>query len=209
MAYYDALIEKWPSLGAPAVSKKIIGAAVSVFNAGEPAEVPQPPDKDAAQKVWDAYHGARSAALDVIQAWHETWTPMFCDDGVLAKLETLNAQGSPGPSRLVPIDEAVGWLREQRAWMPIKTSTSEAALSVMDLYEDPRAQALDFDLPLVQAVLQGLVAEKLLTDEQAAGLLALGHTSIPWWSAAGYSSPISPTDLEAVFAQSGGKTVLV
>jgi hypothetical protein len=38
--------------------------------------------------------------------------------------------------------------------------------------------------------------------------MALDATTIPWWKSVGYSSPISPSDLEAIMVQSDGSVWL-
>lgn len=198
MAYYDALVAKWATLSGPSPSSDKVQAAIAV--AAEPAPVaPEGPQPDDA---WAAFDTAA-------QAHHQAYASLFAEPEVVAKLAAINALNVAGPRRLVPIVQAMDYLRANSLWLPIKLAASSkmSAAAVVDLNEDPRAQSIDFDLPVVQGLLAELVSDGLLSQDQANALEGLSHTATPWWQDAGYTSPISGSDLEAVLIATGGALV--
>lgn len=215
MAYYDALISKWGDLSEmPSPDPSLLAAARTALSTPDAGPAPAlvipgdatPEQSSAIQAVWGQALGSWH---DLANARHWAYASIFYEPEVMAKLEALNEMTVPGDRVAVPISSAVAYLREQNAWLSIKTSSNEAALAVIDLYEDSRADSLDFTLPIVGEVMGGLVSAGLLTQSQADGLTAMSVAKIPWWASAKYPVLIAPTDLEAVFAQSGGSVALV
>lgn len=220
MAYYDALIAKWPSLTGASVDPSVVSAAQAAFASGPPP-VPTYPGPDASPDEAAAYEAALAEETTAQQAWQESFIPPFTASQTVAKITQLNAITQNGQQLPLPILTAVAYLREQGAWLPIKaaaaagavtntpTAAQVAAMATIDLYEDTRAQALDFTLAVVAEMMSALVSGSLLTQTQADTLTAMSFVQVPWWQANGYSGPVSPSDLEAVFVQSNGATVLV
>jgi hypothetical protein len=115
-----------------------------------------------------------------------------------AKLAEINALTVAGPRKPVPIVDVTHYLRSNNLWLQIKGAAAQgvgSAIAAVDYNDDRRAQTLDFDLPIVQAMLADLVANKLLTQEQSDALVALGNTTQPWWMANGYQRPINKGDV--------------
>lgn len=81
----------------------------------------------------------------------------------------LNAMTVAAPDRLVPITEVMEYLRTNNLWLPIKAAqgASAGAAAAVDLNSDLRAQTIDFNLPIVAAMLTDLVSHGLLTQVQA------------------------------------------
>jgi hypothetical protein len=207
MAYYDALVAKWATLGAPAVVQTRIAAAVAAFAVAPPGIPTANPGESVAS--FEARLDAANAARD---AWRETWIGIFVDPAVVAKCEQLNAVMIPGaPVPDVPIAAVMEYLRTNGLWLPIKAAvaTSQGAGAAVDLNDDLRAQTINFSLPAVTAMAADLVSHGLLTNAQVAAMAALGTPSLPWWQSAGYPGPITSADLEAVFAATQAQTVLV
>ena len=114
-----------------------------------------------------------------------------------SKLVTLNAMTVAGPDRPVLIADVMTYLRENNLWLPIKAQagTLPAAAAAVDIAEDLRMQSIDFNLPIVGAMLNALVAATLLSQDQANTLTAMKATTLPWWQANGYEQPIGTADL--------------
>lgn len=194
MAYYDALAAKWATLSGAPASTELVNTAQAAVAVAPPAR---------------GDFASSADFLAACDAWRTPIAALFADPAVAAKLSTLATETVTAGQQPAPIASAVAYLREQGAWLGIKASTSPAALSVIDLYDDPRAQTLDFTLPIVGEIMASLVAGALITQDQANGLTSLSQVSVPWWEGAGYTAPISASDLEAAFVQSAGAVVLV
>lgn len=109
----------------------------------------------------------------------------------------LNAETQPGPEQSVLIADAVAYLRGQNAWPAIVKAkdTNDGAWAAVDLANDIRQRTLNFGAPLVQQMLDSLVAASLLTKDQRAALEAMGDTVVPWWQSIGAPAPLNDADI--------------
>lgn len=207
MTYYDALIAKWPTLGAAVIDQGRIDAAKKAF-AAPLAELPVR-NADEELRDFEARLDAANAERD---AWRAAWIDIFEDAAVVAKCEKLNAMTVTGdPLAEVPIEAVMGYLRANGLWLPIKAAqaTSQGAAAAVDLNDDLRARTINFSLPVVKAMVADLIGHGLLRSEHLAAMTMLEVPEVPWWQSAGYSGPITPADLEAVFIDTRTQTVLV
>lgn len=103
------------------------------------------------------------------------------DIGIAAAMqaETIGA-----PDRVVPIAEVMDYLRTNGLWLPIKAAavagTSIGAAAAVDLNDDLRFQTIDFNRPIVGAMLADLVAKSLLTQAQSDALVAMKTQTRPF-----------------------------
>lgn len=105
-------------------------------------------------------------------------------DAINAKTETVK--------QLVPI-----WQMKQHAitsgyWLALKTGQSDQdvsraglCISVMDWISDVRMSSIDVHLPQVSAMLAGLVAFEIMSQQQADELVAMGSRTVSWTSTVG------------------------
>lgn len=191
----EILIEKWAGagLGPAAVDQSRIDAASAALS--EPMPVPPDSDDQDAARAYDI----------ALAEWHMGYASIFHDPAVIAKLEQLNAETVSGPRRIVPIATVMEYLRTNNLWPSIVAArvVSPGAAAAVDYNSDSRTHSINLDLPIVQAMLDDLVARNLLTDEQRTTIYRMGNTVVPWWQSAGFSSPIGTGDLESVFVQTG------
>lgn len=201
---FSSLIAKWTTLGAAVVDQLRIDAAKAALASPQPMQ-PAAPDQPVTPEAAAGYAEA-SRAYDVALAdWHLGYAGIFHDPAVLAKLGQLNGEAIAGPRRLVPIATVMEYLRSNNLWLPIKAAqaASPGAAAAVDYNDDPRANSINFDLPIVQTMLDDLVTHHLLSVEQRAAIDARANTQVPWWKDTGFTSPIGTGDLEAVFVQTG------
>ena len=105
-------------------------------------------------------------------------------DAINAKTATV--------SQLVPI-----WQMKQHAitsgyWLPLKVGQADGdankaglCISVMDWINDVRMSSIDVQLPSVAAMIGGLVAFQIMTQMQAAEIIAMGSKVVSWTSTVG------------------------
>ena len=105
-------------------------------------------------------------------------------DAINAKTETAE--------QLVPI-----WQMKQHAitseyWLALKTGQADPVpskaglcISVMDWISDVRMNSIDVHLPEVGAMIAGLVAFDIMTQQQADELVAMGSKIVSWTSTVG------------------------
>lgn len=138
-----------------------------------------------------------------------------------AKLAALAALTAPGPNVDVTVPEIVGALLLSGAYLPLMAfaqgaangdATHDAALAAAKtlaaIVTVPNAPTLKMSDPATCAAIEAM-ADAVLAEETAApgstgftlsvrdGLMALAATTVPWWRANGYSSPVSQSDLDA------------
>lgn len=204
MSQTDALIARWAILGPAAVDQSRIDAAVAALAVPAPA-APERPDGLVDPEVAAAYAAALSEFEAALAGRHTAYAGIFLDPAVIAKLDQVNALTVAGSRQMVPIAAVMGYLRANNLWLPIRAAqaSSEGAAAAVDYNTDPRTVSIDFDLPIVQLMLDDLVAHDLLSTEQRAELDAMASSQLPWWQNAGFTSPIGTGDLEAVMVQTG------
>jgi len=130
------------------------------------------------------------------------------------KLGAINALTVDGPIADVSISAVVAYLAlggklaglQAYAQNPPNNANAEAIIAARELValmSSPNAPSFRMSDPAVYATVQdflsalaGDAATGITADNQAA-LLALAATTIPWWQAIGYTSPISQGDLDA------------
>lgn len=202
------LITKWSQLGAAAVDQARVDAARAALALPQPV-APERPAGMVTSEVADAYAQASRAYDEALATWHMGYAAIFHDTAVLAKLSQINALTVAGPRQLVPISTVMEYLRSHNLWLPIKNAQagSPGAAAAVDYNSDMRAETIDFDLPIVQAMLDDLVSHQLLTLEQRGTIDAMATSRVPWWQDAGFTSPIGTGDLESVFVSTGESLV--
>ena len=130
------------------------------------------------------------------------------------KLAAINAETVAGPNADVAVSAVVATLAlsgklaglQTYAQSPPANAVAQAvtaARELVALMSSPNAPAFRMSDPSVYTTVQGFlsalvadVATGITADNQSA-LLALAATTIPWWTANGYASPISQGDLDA------------
>ncbi len=131
------------------------------------------------------------------------------------KIAAVNAWTVAGPTRDVPVRTVAGYLLANLKMAPLLNyvdsppvgANPSAHLVAQNLIAALTrvSQPPDFNVsdPDILAALTSAVETMIsdpacgLTADDAAALLALGQTKIPWWQSIGLSSPISAPDLEA------------
>lgn len=127
------------------------------------------------------------------------------------KLVALNAQTVAGPKKDVPVSSVVGYLAlnaklsgvQKYASAPPATEAGIAGAELVAILNCPNAPPFGMADPTTYAAVNGLLSALAsdstsgITSADVTALLALAATSVPWWQANGYSSPISASDLAA------------
>lgn len=118
--------------------------------------------------------------------------PAYAELSDQAAADEINAK-TVERARLVPIWEVKQLAIINGYWPLIKAGQlsdnqqlAGLCISVIDWIDDPKLQSIDLGLAAVQAMIAGLVAFTLLTQEQADEILALGTETVSWTVANGY-----------------------
>lgn len=129
-----------------------------------------------------------------------------------AKLVEINGLTVAGPTVDIPITRVTAYLllngipakaRLFLAAPPAGATTEQlvTAQSLLDLITTPTLTSVQMTnaavAATVDALLSNLVAIGVMSQADVTNLVALSQTQIPWWQSAGYSSPISNSDLAA------------
>lgn len=131
-----------------------------------------------------------------------------------AKLAALDAETVAGPNIDVAIGDIVGYLAIGGKIAPLQdyaASTQtvsnknavDAARTFFVLINTPRISVMQTSVPSVYAAVQGFLstisadAASGITTNDVQAILGMAATTMPWWQANGYSSPIGTGDLEA------------
>lgn len=138
-----------------------------------------------------------------------------------AKLAAVNGWTVAGPNVDVQVSAIVGVLMLGGAYLPLSAfaataatgnQTHDSALSsakmLMAWITVPNAPAAQMSNPTVFAQISGMAAAVLAQETASTGstgftqavhdaLIALSATTVPWWRANNYSSPIGTGDLSA------------
>lgn len=156
------------------------------------------------------------AYYDALKAEWATLTGTIAE-----KLAAVNAATVAGPNVDVTVPQIVGYLLLNGAYLPVSAfaqgattgnATHDAALAaaktLMAAITVPNAPTLRMSDPSTYAIIKGM-ADAVLAQETASpgstgftqavhnGLLALAATTVPWWQANGYASPLNGHDLVA------------
>ena len=107
-----------------------------------------------------------------------------------AAAEALNAPDATLPKTRAPVNigVVVNQLRQIGVWYAIRAAAADGvlpAIAAVDLHQDPRTTAIEFDLPIVVQMLAGLVQAGLLTQEQVDALSTLADREQSWAQANG------------------------
>jgi hypothetical protein len=130
------------------------------------------------------------------------------------KLAVINSLTVEGPAADVAVSAVVASLAlsgklaglQAYAQNPPESANPEALVAARELValmSSPNAPAFRMSDPVVYAPVQGFLtaltadAATGVTADDHAALLALAATTIPWWKANGYASPVSQGDLDA------------
>jgi hypothetical protein len=224
--YYQALMDAWPTLGGDPIDPAFLSACQAAWATPAPVE-PYPVDgnPDLSRQNSERWHAE-------LNAWHQSWSCAFTQPATLARLATLNARTVPGPGRDVPCVEVFALLATSGAYLTLQAfaagsytgdATHDHALVAAKLLtatlNNPNTPTFRMTDPGTNAAmarsLGALLAQETavpgstgITQEVHDSLMALDATTIPWWKSVGYSSPISPSDLEAIMVQSDGSVWL-
>lgn len=138
------------------------------------------------------------------------------------KLPVINALTVDGPKVDVSVPAVVGKLMLTGAYLPLAAfsmasatndTTHDVALAaakmLMAIITTPNAPSFQMSDATVYVSVKGMMDAILAQETAAAGstgftqgvhdaLMALSATTVPWWQANGYSSPIGTGDLSAV-----------
>ncbi len=140
------------------------------------------------------------------------WATLPSTDTTAQKLAAVNAMTVDGPNQDVPVANVEGYLSiggiltNMEDWLAANTTPSAARTSAKELLRtiaSPHVMAFNTSAPETYAALQGMLnalaasPPALLTAANVSALLAMAATTLPWWQANGYSSPISSADMIA------------
>jgi hypothetical protein len=117
-----------------------------------------------------------------------TGSPFNAGDPPATKLAAINAWTVPGPDRLVPVSDAVDYLRLNGLWLPIKAAAATGevgAAAAVDIVSDLRISTIDFNAPIVSMLLGDLQRANLLSVDNANALIAMKKAVMPWWQSVG------------------------
>jgi hypothetical protein len=151
------------------------------------------------------------AYFDALRA---QWTTLPAGDTPAQKLAAINALTLAGPAVDVPVGEVAGYLALQGKLSALQAYAASppaganatavvAAKELVTLLGAPSVSVFRMsDAATATAVrnfLNALTADAAtgITAQDVAALLGLAATTLPWWQASGYSSPIAQSDLDA------------
>jgi hypothetical protein len=198
MAYYDALIAQWALLPATTVPAVQVTAAQAAF-AAPPAAPTLTGNPQVDAPVEAAYVAAQAT-------WHQAYAGIFSSAAVVTRIALINAENVTGavPTLVTATGAQIFNCLVYSEFTSLTQAQQTMLMQVLAIPGNLQGgSASTFLAPMFGALFAG----KPLT---LANLVALSKgLSQPWWQSAGYRSSIAPSDLEAVFVQSNGQTVLV
>jgi hypothetical protein len=220
--YYRAIIDRWPTLGGDPTDQALLAECRAAYAVPEPTE-PYPVDGNP-----ELTNANSDAWLAERHAWHRSWARVLWAAPARARMAALNAESLPGPDRDVLAAETASLIAAHGAQLKLRVlaggqftgdATHDHAVAAARLLTraiDERGTVIPAGDAGIAAgmieCLDALVAQDAadagstgFTSELRDAIVGLAKTTIPWWKSAGYSSPVSSGDLEAIVVYSGGE----